>query len=80
MLRQALNVHAFSVRRNALRMARWQGVQVALQEERSSHVSEALAALDALDEELFQQQKAAAVPRAYRYELVPLGVNQGQSH
>ena len=80
MLRQALNVHAFSVRRNALRMARWQGVQVALQEERSSHVSEALAALDALDEQLLQQQKAAAMPKAHRYELVPVSVNQGQSN
>jgi len=71
MLRQSLSVHAFSARRNALRMARWQGVQVALQEEKSAHLGEALAALDALDDELFQQQKAAAMPKPHRYELIP---------
>lgn len=75
MLRQALSVHAFSARRNALRLARWQGVQVALQEETSAHVGEALAALDALDNELLQQQGVAAVTKAHHFELVPLSVN-----
>ena len=75
MLRQALSVHAFSARRNALRMARWQGVQVALQEEKSAHVGEALAALDALDEELLQQQRATAIPKAHHFELIPATVN-----
>lgn len=75
MLRQALSVHAFSARRNALRLARWQGVQVALQEETSAHVGEALAALDALDNELLQQQGVAAVTKAHHFELVPLRVN-----
>ena len=70
MLKQALSVYAFSERRRALRMARWQGVQVALQDENSQHVTAALAALDALDGELAGQQKLAAVPKAHRYELV----------
>jgi lysophospholipase L1-like esterase len=71
MLKQVLSVHAFSARRNSVRLARWQGVQVALQEETSPHVGEALAALDALDKQLLQQQKATAVPKPHRYELVP---------
>jgi lysophospholipase L1-like esterase len=71
MLKQALNVHAFSARRNSIRLARWQGVQVALQAEASPHMGEALAALDALDNELLQQQRSAAVPKSHRYELVP---------
>ena len=75
MLRQALSVYAFSGRRNSIRLARWQGVQVALQDETSPHVGEALAALDALDNELLQQQKAAALPKAHRYEMVPQSTN-----
>ena len=71
MLKQSVSVHAFSGRIHAVRMARWQGVQVALQEETSPRVSEALRALDALDNELLEQQKSAAVPKAHRYELVP---------
>jgi hypothetical protein len=71
MLKQALNVHAFSARRNSIRLARWQGVQVALQAEASPHMGEALAALDALDNELLQQQRSAAVSKSHRYELVP---------
>ena len=75
MLKQALSVYAFSTRRNSLRLARWQGVQVSLQDETSPHVAEALAALDAMDDELLQQQKAAAVPKTHRYELVAQNSN-----
>jgi lysophospholipase L1-like esterase len=75
MLKQALSVHGFSARRNSIRLARWQGVQVALQGETSPHLGEALAALDALDSELLQQQKANAVPKPHCYELVPQSTN-----
>jgi lysophospholipase L1-like esterase len=71
MLEQSLRVYALSARRHSLRMARWQGVQVALQNEDSPHVSEAIAALDALDNDLLRQQKSAAVPKAHHYELIP---------
>jgi hypothetical protein len=71
MLKQSVNVYAFSGRLHSLRMARWQGVQVALQEETSPHINEALGALDALDNELFEQEKSAAVPKAHHYELLP---------
>lgn len=71
MLKQSVSVYAFSGRLHALRMARWQGVQVALQEETSPHINEALGALDALDNELVEQEKSAAVPKAHHYELLP---------
>ena len=71
MLKQALAVHALAMRRNFVRMARWQGVQVALQKEKPAHVEEALNALDALEDEIVQQQKAASAPTTHRYELIP---------
>jgi lysophospholipase L1-like esterase len=71
MLKQALSVYAFTGRLHSLRMARWQGVQVALQDETSPHVGEAITALDAVELELLDQEKSAAVTRAHRYELIP---------
>ena len=71
MLRQSLDVYAFSARRNAVRLARWQGIQVGLQNETSAHVMDALKALDAAGEDLLQQQRVAAAPTAHHYELVP---------
>jgi lysophospholipase L1-like esterase len=71
MLKQALTVYAFSGRLHSVRMAQWQGVQVPLQDETSPHVSEAVAALSALENELVAQRKSAAVPKAHHYELFP---------
>ena len=71
MLKQALTVYAFSGRLHAVRMAQWQGVQVALQDETSPRVSEAVEALNALYDELVAQRKSAAVPKAHHYELLP---------
>jgi lysophospholipase L1-like esterase len=75
MLKQSLTVRAFSERLRAVRMARWQGVQVALQEETSPHLGAALGELDALENELIEHQKSAAVPKAHHYELVPTSSN-----
>jgi lysophospholipase L1-like esterase len=76
MLKQALDVYAFSLRLNAVRIARWQGIQVALQDEASPRVNEALMALDALSDELVKRQQAAAIPKPHRFELVPQGSKQ----
>jgi lysophospholipase L1-like esterase len=75
MLKQSLSVYAFSARLHSVRMASWQSVQVALQEEKSPHVGEAVSALDALENELIDQQKSAAVPKAHHYELLPQNSN-----
>jgi lysophospholipase L1-like esterase len=71
MLKQAMSVYVFSGRLRSIRMARWQGVQVALQEEKSPHLGEALSALDALENEVIEQQKSAALPKPHHYELLP---------
>jgi lysophospholipase L1-like esterase len=73
MLRQSLSVYALTVRRNAIRLARWQGVQVGLQHESSQHLADALSALDAAENDLVGQQKAAAAPKPHHFELIPLG-------
>ncbi len=75
MLKQALGVYAYAGRLRALRMAQWQGVQVALQDENSPHVGDAVVALKALESELIEQEKSAAVTRAHHYELVPQSTN-----
>jgi lysophospholipase L1-like esterase len=72
MLRQSLSVYALTVRRNAVRMARWQTVQVGLQHENSQHVADALSALDATDSDLVMQQKAAGAPKPHHFELLRL--------
>jgi lysophospholipase L1-like esterase len=70
MAKQAQAVHALTVRHNDLHFVRWRQVQVPLQENKSSRVQKALAALDSLEEDLVRQQRAAAQPRTRRYELV----------
>jgi hypothetical protein len=72
MLRQSLSVYALTVRRNAVRMARWQTVQVGLQHENSQHVADVLSALDATDSDLVIQQKAAGAPKPHHFELLRL--------
>lgn len=70
MVRQALEVHALTLRHYDVWLARWQGVQVGLQRENSPHIREALYSLDSLEDELLQQQRALAQPKPHRYQLV----------
>jgi lysophospholipase L1-like esterase len=71
MTKQAQAVHALTVRHNDIHFVRWRQVQVPLQEERSSRLGKALAALDDLEEEIVREQRAAARPQPHRYELTP---------
>ncbi len=75
MLKQSLSVYAILARRHALRMTRWQSVQVGLQKETSTHVAETIAALDALDDELRAEQNSVALPKTHRYELLRQKIN-----
>lgn len=70
MLRQSLAVHAVTRRLRILRMARWQGVQVALEDEKSRLIQQSLAGLDAFESELLSERHALAQPREHKYELV----------
>lgn len=71
MAKQALDVHALTIRHNQIHYARWRNVQVPLQEQKLERLQPALDSLDALETELIEQQRAAAQPKPRRYELAP---------
>jgi lysophospholipase L1-like esterase len=72
MLKQAMSVHMLTVGHNNVHYARWRQVQVPLQDS-PAQIHKALDTLDAAEEELVKQQRAAAQPKARRYELAPAG-------
>ncbi len=72
MIKQSQTVHELTLKHNNIHFARWRGVQVPLAQMSSSpHLSQALEALDNLENEQVAQQRAAAQPKTHRYELVP---------
>jgi lysophospholipase L1-like esterase len=72
MLRQALDVHALTLKHNNIHFARWRTIQTALATDGAPATkADAVAALDKLDNELVAEQRAAAQPRPHRYELTP---------
>ncbi|MDE3195414.1 MAG: SGNH/GDSL hydrolase family protein [Acidobacteriota bacterium] len=72
MLRQALDVHALTLKHNNIHFARWRTVETGLANDGSPATKmDAEAALDRLDNELAAEQRAAAQPRPHHYELTP---------
>jgi lysophospholipase L1-like esterase len=71
MLKQALDVHALTIRHNQIHYERWRHLQVPLQEQKLERLQAAFDSLDALEAELIEQQRAAAQPKVRRYELAP---------
>lgn len=76
MLKQALGVHNLTAQRNRIRFVRWREVQVPLERDSIAGLAKTLDALDALEAELIKRQRAAAQPRAHRYELIPLTITK----
>jgi len=72
MLKQAAEVHAITLRHNNIHFVRWRQIQVPL-EPLLAHKQAAMDAMDALDNDLIQQQHAAAQPKPHHYELSPEG-------
>jgi lysophospholipase L1-like esterase len=70
MLKQALEVHALNLKHNNIHTARWRQVQVPQEKDSLATMKTSLAAMDELEAELVQRQRAAAQPRARRFELV----------
>jgi lysophospholipase L1-like esterase len=70
MAKQAAGVHEFTLRHDVLHFARWRLVQMNLRNIQAVHTQAAADALDALEEEVIQQQRAAAQPKPHRYELI----------
>ena len=71
MLKQALEVHALTLRHNLVHYERWRHFQVPLQEQKLERLQPVLDSLDALEAELLAQQHAAAQPKPRHYELSP---------
>lgn len=73
MLRQALDVHALTIKHNNIHFARWRTVETGLANDGSPATKfDVEAALDKLDNELVAEQRAAAQPRLHHYELNPV--------
>jgi len=70
MARQALDVHALTLKRNQIHYERWPHLQVPLQDLKSERLQPALDSLDALEADLIEQQRSAAQPSPH-YELSP---------
>jgi lysophospholipase L1-like esterase len=71
MFKQAQTVHDLTVKHNNIHFMRWRDVQMALGSMSLAHLTQALEALDNLEADLVTQQRAAAQPKAHRYELSP---------
>jgi lysophospholipase L1-like esterase len=70
MRKQAAAVHDLTLKHNNVHFARWRQVQVPLASLQPRHMQAAMDALDALETDLIQQQRAAAQPKAHRFMLI----------
>ena len=71
---QAAAVHALTLKHNNIHFARWRQVQLPLESDALVQAPVALGALDSLEVELVQRQRALAQPRPHRFELRPRNV------
>jgi hypothetical protein len=73
MAKQAAAVHYLTLKHNVVHFARWRqaGVNLDSLALPPVHLQAAADALDALEADVVQQQRAAAQPKSHRYELVP---------
>jgi hypothetical protein len=71
MAKQAAKVHDLTLKHNDIHFARWRDVQVTLQDYKFTGEQAAVDALDKLEDQIVQQQRAAAQPIPRHYELTP---------
>lgn len=71
MIKQASRVHDLTLKHNDIHFARWRDVQVTLQDYKFAGEQAAVDALDKLEDQIVQQQRAAAQPKPRHYELAP---------
>lgn len=67
---QGARVHALTLKHAGIHNTMWRNVQVPMETEKVASLQPALDALDALDRELIQQQRAAAQPVAHHFEVL----------
>ncbi len=71
MLKQALDVHALTIKHNQMHYLRWRQLQVPLQDQTLERLLPAMDSLDSLETEMIGQQRAAAQPKPRHYDLSP---------
>ncbi len=69
MARQSAAVHALTLKHNNIHFLRWRQVQLPFENEPVAQKYTAIGSLDALEQELINQQRAASQPKARRFEL-----------
>jgi lysophospholipase L1-like esterase len=69
MLKQAQQVHMLTLQHNNIHFNRWRQLQVPMQNSGLPSLQKAMDALDALEADIVAQQRAAAQPKARRFEL-----------
>jgi lysophospholipase L1-like esterase len=70
MTKQAAEVHALTLKHNNIHFARWRSIQVPLEKDAFTQKAQAMAALDALEQDVVAQQRAVAQPKPHAFELV----------
>jgi hypothetical protein len=68
--RQAMQVHALTLRHTGLHNTRWRQIQVPMEKDTTPHLLKALDALDELEADVIREQRAAAQPVAHHFELI----------
>jgi lysophospholipase L1-like esterase len=73
MWEQAMRVHALTLKHTGIHQARWRTLQVPLAKDVTETMAEGMAALDKVEAELIAKQRAIALPKSHKFELVPGG-------
>jgi lysophospholipase L1-like esterase len=71
MAKQAAKVHDLTVNHNDIHFARWREVQISLKDYKLAGEPAVVQALDKLEDQIVQVQRATAKPLLRRYELTP---------
>ena len=71
MSKQAMAVETLTEKHNTVHFTRWRMIQVPLAGLTAPHLQQSLDDLNALDGELVEEQRAAALPKTRTYELIP---------
>jgi lysophospholipase L1-like esterase len=71
MSKQAMTVETLTVKHNDVHYSRWRTIQVPLAGLSAPHLQTVMDDLNALDGELIEEQRAAALPKTRTYELSP---------
>ncbi len=72
MVKQAAAVSDLTAKHNTIHFARWRQLQVPLQGDQLPHLQAAFDALDALEADVVEKQRALSQPKARHYQLAPL--------